>query len=257
MPTVYYLKATNSDLTGGADYTKRLDDTVASAGTLSVPLAPGGGNEDSLAFTPSGTPGAAGVTGNYTVEVNVTTAASSTTVQVAVARVNAAGTQQAISSFTATQSTGATGVKTFTLNSINLGTWAAGDRLKVVYRWRNTHSSATRTPVIQTGTTSTEVTAPWSPPVPLTPASLNTSIAPGSVAPAESPPTRTRGMGWGFSVEPPVVARIRVSWFEFSVPATSGSSTSLTPASISHSRSLGSPTAQWTSNVTMPSISRV
>ena len=78
----------------------------------------------------------------------------------AVARVNSAGTEQALSSFTAEQSAGTTGTKTFALNNINLGTWASGDRLKVYYRFRNTVASV-QSVTIGTGTTSAEATAPW------------------------------------------------------------------------------------------------
>ncbi len=253
MPTVYYLKATNSDLTGGADYTKRLDTVTATAATLSVPLAPGGGNEDSFAFTPAGVPGAAGVTGNYTVEVDVTTAGASTTVQIAVARVNSAGTQQSISTFTATQSTATTGVKTFSLTGINLGTWAAGDRLKVIYRWRNTHTSQTKTPIIETGTTNTEVTAPWAAPVPLTPAGLGTSIFPGSVPPSDTPSQRTRGMGSTTSVEPPIVSQIRVSFFEFEIPR---GGSNLTTVGLAHTRAQGAPVAHWALSTSPAALTR-
>jgi hypothetical protein len=254
MPAPYYLKATNSDLTGGADFTKRLDADVAAQGTLSVTIAKAA-SEDSLAFTPAGTPGVNGGTGSqsWTVKVNVTTAAASTNIAVAVARVNSAGTQQSISSFTAFQSSGSTGVKTFTLSSVNLGTWVAGDRLKVVYRFQNTHSSQTRTVVIATGTTDTQVTAPWAAPASLTPAGLGVDIAPGSVAPSLTAPTRTRGMGVTTSITPPNVSRVRVSWVELQIPEALSN---MNPTGLTHTRGQGSLTAQWSRSVSITGLSR-
>jgi hypothetical protein len=254
MPAPYYLKATNSDLTGGADFTKRLDADVTTQGTLSVAIAKAA-SEDSLAFTPAGTPGVGGGTGSqsWTVKVHVTTAAASTNIAVAVARVNSAGTQQSISAFSAFQSSGATGVKTFTLNSVNLGTWVAGDRLKVVYRFQNTHSSQTRTVVIATGTTNTEVLAPWAAPASLTPSGLTGDIAPGTVAPSDTVTTRTRAMGSAISVIPPNLSRVRVSFVVFE---TTQASTNMNPPSVTRTRSLGSLTAQWATSVSITGLSR-
>jgi hypothetical protein len=218
-----------------------------------VQVAPGGAAEDSRAFTPAGVPGTQGVTGTYTVKVNVTTSATNVSMSVAVARVNSAGTQQSTSSFTPTQSLGSTGVKTFTTNltNVNLGTWAAGDRLRVTYRFTNSHNSQTRTVVLQTGTTNTEVMAPWAAPASLTPPGLGVDIAPGSVAPANTSLTRTRAMGSTTSVIPPNLSRIRVS---FVVLETSQAGTNLNPASLTHTRAIGSTTAQWSTQVSLTGL---
>jgi hypothetical protein len=251
MPAPYYLKAANSDLTGGADFNKRLEVSTETAGTLSVQVAPGGAAEESRAFTPAGVPGTQGVTGTYTVKVNVTTSATNVSMSVAVARVNSAGTQQSTSSFTATQSLGSTGVKTYTLSSINLGTWAAGDRLRVTYRFTNSHNSQTRTVVLQTGTTNTEVLAPWAAPASLTPTGLGVDIAPGSVAPSNTSLTRTRAMGSTTSVIPPNLSRIRLSFFVFE---TTAATTNLSPVSLTRTRAQGSLTAQWSTSVSIPGL---
>src|SRR2546426_4685166 len=157
--TVYVLKSATSDLTGGADFTKELYPGAETAGTIAVSVA-ASATENSFGFPKAGDPGLSGATGNYTVETNVTVANANIQLSAAVARVNSAGTEQALSSFTAEQSAGTTGTKTFALNNINLGTWASGDRLKVYYRFRNTVASV-QSVTIGTGTTSAEATAPW------------------------------------------------------------------------------------------------
>jgi len=157
--TVYVLKSANSDLTGGADFNKELYPGSETAGTIAVSVA-ASATDISYGFTKAGEPGLSGVTGNYTVEMNVTVANSNIQLSAAVARVNSAGAQQAISSFTAEQSAGTTGVKTFSFTGIDLGTWASGDRLRVSYKLRNAVASV-QSVTIGTGTTSAEATAPW------------------------------------------------------------------------------------------------
>lgn len=163
MTTTYILKAANSDLSGGADFTRELSEGTETAGSISPSIA-ASATEDSFGFTPAGIPGASGGSGaqDYNpIEVNVTSGNNNIQISVAVARVNSSGTQQAISAFTAEQQASA-GLKTFSRTGIDLGTWASGDRLKVVYRFRNTHSHSSQACTIETGTTSAEVVAPWS-----------------------------------------------------------------------------------------------
>src|SRR2546425_1547754 len=157
--TVYVLKSANSDLTGGADFNKELYPGSETAGTIAVSVA-ASATDISYGFTKAGEPGLSGATGNYTVEMNVTVANSNIQLSAAVARVNSAGAQQAISSFTAEQSAGTTGVKTFSFTGTDLGTWTSGDRLRVSYKVRNTVASV-QSVTIGTGTTNTEATAPW------------------------------------------------------------------------------------------------
>jgi hypothetical protein len=157
--TTYVLRAANSDLSGGADFSKRLQVGTETAGSITISVA-GNATEDSFGFTDTGHPDDDGVTGDYTVEVSVLGLGLATiNLSVAVARINSAGVQQTISAFAAEQA-GTPGVKTFAFTAINLGTWAAGDRLKVVYRFRNT-LALTGSLDIQTGTTDAQVIAPW------------------------------------------------------------------------------------------------
>jgi hypothetical protein len=157
--TTYVLRAANSDLSGGADFSKRLQIGTETAGSITVSVA-GNATEDSFGFADAGQPDDDGITGDYTVEVNVLGLGLATiNLSAAVARVNSAGVQQAISAFAAEQA-GLVGIKTFAFTGINLGTWAIGDRLKVVYRFRNT-LALTGSLDIQTGTTDAQVVTPW------------------------------------------------------------------------------------------------
>src|SRR5213592_3788158 len=157
--TAYVLRSTNSDLSGGLDFNRELNPGTETAGSIAVSVA-AGATEYSFGFTRAGQPGVSGITGNYIVEMNVTVANANILLSTAVARVNSVGVLQTLSGFAAEQSAGSTGVKTFSLTSVNLGTWSSGDRLKVYYRFRNTAASA-QSVTLQTGTTSAEAMAPW------------------------------------------------------------------------------------------------
>jgi hypothetical protein len=189
MSTTYRRTDTNSGLTGGADFTKAVLDPAADATGSSSFSVVNLATEDSLGFTDVGVPGADGITGDYAVELDITTGATSYEISVAVARVNSAGVQQAISAFTAEQQATA-GVKTFTRTAIDLGTWAAGDRLKVVYRIRSTrdHGGAD-TITVAHGGTNNEVTAPWTSAPPLQ------SITVGKATETETAKTVTAAPG--------------------------------------------------------------
>src|SRR5213594_3058095 len=135
-PADYAFNMTNSDLTGGADFNKEIGDYIADF-SMTVSVAPNA-TEDSFGYTKAGVPGAAGVTGDYYINNYVTTANSNIMFSVAVARVNSSGVQQGSpSSFTAEQAM-SLGQKYFTFTGQSLGTWSAGDRLRVTYRFRNT-----------------------------------------------------------------------------------------------------------------------
>ncbi|TMI77087.1 MAG: hypothetical protein E6H05_01665, partial [Bacillati bacterium ANGP1] len=161
-PANYALNNTNSDLTGGLDFNKELGDYITDL-SIAVSVA-GVQTEDSFGFTKAGVPGAVGVTGDYIFSMYVTTANANIQLSAAVARVNSAGVQQAISGSATEQSAGTTGPKSFTFTAPALGTWSAGDRLRVTYRFRNTAASTQSvtfgTPVAGWGY-SNMVTAPW------------------------------------------------------------------------------------------------
>lgn len=160
MAKTFVLGSTNSDLTGGADFDRYLEEAPEGASTVS-PAVGAGATEISHAFTRAGVPGISGATGNYTVEVNVTSANSNIFLAIQIHRVNSSGTIQTSGGTTAEQQLSTTGVKNFSLTSQNLGTWASGDRLRVDYRFRSAAAHGNNSVNLETGTTNTEHVTPF------------------------------------------------------------------------------------------------
>jgi len=160
MPT-YILKTAASDLSGGADFNKVLSTGTEAASSITLGVG-AAATEDNYGFTASGVPNnAAWETGNWTVEVNVTTANMKLEASMAISRVDSAGAQQEISAFSAEQNAGAIGVLTFSFTSLAWTAGATGDRIRIVYRFRNTATmGGDQTAVIETGTVSCEVVSP-------------------------------------------------------------------------------------------------
>jgi hypothetical protein len=133
-------------------------------------------------FTEPADPDTAGGSGSrsYTVKINVTTAnlnQSAMTVQMN--RVNSAGTVQTTGSLTGSLDPGTTGVKTTTF-STDLGTFAAGDRMRMDFRCASL-SMSTQSSVIEVGLANgnEELTAPW------------------TIGPVTRPPIQSRVVGQG------------------------------------------------------------
>jgi hypothetical protein len=170
MAIVYLKRATDSDLTGvgltNVDFSKDLIAGAAGSSTeFQVSVASGGAEFRTLAFyTEAGEP-ASGGSGSQSfgaTEVRVITGNTSGQISVRRHRVNSSGTIQASGAFTAEQQANA-GVLTFAAQSIDLGTWAAGDRYLVEVRVRNSSAHGGAITVgIGTETTDDEDTAPWS-----------------------------------------------------------------------------------------------
>jgi hypothetical protein len=160
MPTTYYLSAIDSDLSGGWSINKKLLPSTESASTA-ILSARKSKTEESYAFTEPNIPSTGGTTGDYSIEINVTVGSTDIYLSVSVSRINSLGAVQSTSSTTSEQQATA-GVKTFNLSSVDLGTWASGDRLRVNYYHRNANTKDTVVITIQTGTTNTEHVTPWS-----------------------------------------------------------------------------------------------
>lgn len=168
MAVTYVLKATASDLTASpaGAFNVEASEGAATASTLSSGSLAAATSADGHAFTVAGNPAASGTsTGAFTVLVEVTTGQTDFTIQVQLARVNSGGTEQAASGFTATQAATA-GTKTFSggvLTNPGLGTWAAGDRLRVDIRFvRAAGGHGNTAVIIGTGSaTADTITAPW------------------------------------------------------------------------------------------------
>lgn len=161
MAKSYYLSSTDSDLSGGTLFNKGLSPSTSSAGTLSL-VVPAALTYDSYAWTEPGEPGVKGVnTGTFTIKVNVTVGGANISIAVQLSRVNSSGVVQASSSATATQSAGSAGVLTFTITNPSLGTWVAGDRLRVTYKLSNSSGMSSSSITLGTGTTNEEIATPF------------------------------------------------------------------------------------------------
>jgi hypothetical protein len=157
--TTYILTTVNSDLGGGADFSRALSLTTSTNATLAISVA-ASATEISYGFTPPDVPGTLGNTsGTFTFAVNITAANSTTALSISLSRVSATGAVLATSAATAETTLGATGVKSFTLVNPALGTWSAGERLRVNYIFRRTNTSAGSTTVRFNATSN--VVAPW------------------------------------------------------------------------------------------------
>ena len=153
----YYLSGTDSDLSGGADFNKKLLGSAETAGTITVSLAKNA-TETSYAFSEAGNPNNADWnTGGVTVEVYVTTRSPDVYLNVRADRVNSSGALQESSTSPGEQNLAATGLYTFNIASMDWAAGAAGDRIRIAYIFRNNNTKSTRSVDIQTGTTDTQV----------------------------------------------------------------------------------------------------
>jgi hypothetical protein len=113
------------------------------AGGASSDIATGnisaGASTNVYFFTDDPAPGADGATGDYSVVLRFSTGNAQIQASVALARVDSSGAQQTTTALSAEQASNA-GPLTFGFTAENLGTWAAGDRLRVRVQLRNQHS---------------------------------------------------------------------------------------------------------------------
>jgi hypothetical protein len=163
---VFYLGTTTSDLSGGADFNRYLDTEPGQVSSIAVSVAPSS-TETSYGFTADGAiPVGVDTVGSYSVRVRVVVPpgqdGDKLYLSVRLRRVNSGGTVQASSSegYGGSQVLYQVGIKTFNLSSIDLGTWASGDRLRVDYIFSNESSSQTPTVTIEAGSTDCEVITP-------------------------------------------------------------------------------------------------
>jgi hypothetical protein len=162
MSTEYFMTGDDSDLSGGSNFSKALDTTAPGDSTQGISVTTNTTETDFL-FTPGGDPGASGITGDYTVIVDITSGNADLQVDVAIHRVNSAGTSQASAASDGGEQTNAVGELTFTFTSADLGTWAAGDRLRVNLVQRDTSLHGDENTTYGIGSSGVRVTAPWSP----------------------------------------------------------------------------------------------
>lgn len=143
--TAYWLSLTASDLTGPnpSDWSKASTSSPVGwdgSTTLSCSVTKNS-TERNYMFTPAGVPGTSGATGDYHLFLRIATGDSNIRVSFQLHRVNSSGTVQSSSSTTAEQTPTSSAMMQFSLTGVNLGTWNAGDRLRVDIIVRNTATS--------------------------------------------------------------------------------------------------------------------
>jgi len=163
----FYLGEDVSDLSLGGAFTHDLEDASGVANTDPVTATNSNGTNQGYYVTPSGNEinNGASPAGTYTVEIDVTVAASGVNGRCKLQRRTSTGTLGSETAFTADQSMGTTGVKTFTFTDLALGTWATTDRLCVVFEVQNTNShGGAAGPTYDTLTTDAEVATAFAAP---------------------------------------------------------------------------------------------
>lgn len=162
MTTTYILRNQVSDLSGGNDFNLTLRQLTTGVLSLTINVA-ASATEDSYGFTQPGDPSNLGITGAYTVTLNITNGNNQIQLSIGLSRINNTGVVQQTSAFSLEQ-TASAGVKTFNFPATGLGTWNPGDRLRVTYRFRNTQTML-QTCVIEMNGANSAVVAPWTMPI--------------------------------------------------------------------------------------------
>lgn len=162
MARLYFLSNITSDLAGGTNFNRYLDYDITGGSTGISFAVNGGRTSTNYGYTRPLHPGRYGsFTGDYTVTSFVVTAATNLRLSIILRRINSAGTVQTSSAQTAEQSLGTTGLKSFTLTNVNLGTFAATDRLRVDYIVRNAGAHANQSTQLLSNDPQVFVRAPY------------------------------------------------------------------------------------------------
>jgi hypothetical protein len=149
--------------TPGTGYVALQDIPAAAASVPSggASVATSGGTYQWSIYTDVGVPGASGATGDYYGYITWGTGASVTglTATVTLNRVNSSGTVQSSSSAASIATTGAK--LAFSFTSLNLGTWASGDRLRIDIKATNTSTMTAGTMALAVNDGTSSITVPW------------------------------------------------------------------------------------------------
>jgi len=157
----YLLKQEDSNLTGGADFTKVISLTAEAADTLTVSVA-ASATELSYAITPATVPDFAQLPdGDWTQKVKVTAANSNIFLKIKLQRINSSGVMQQETVYTQESQLSSTSVFTFSFLNTQWQVGAASDRIRVVYAFRNANAGGSESVEIETGTIDTELRTPW------------------------------------------------------------------------------------------------
>lgn len=184
----------------GDNFDWEMDRTGEAVNSVGITVS-AGNTETDYFYTPAGEPGTDGGSGgqDYEVRVDIQTADADMEVSVQLNRVNSSCAVQSSSGFSSEQTADPAGQLTFTFSSLDLGTFASGDILRVDIACRSTAPHGNSSIDIGTGTGRTEVDAPWT----ISVATKN--YYSGGISAAQR---LTRGLGWAFGlVRRPAIAR--------------------------------------------------
>ena len=136
MSQTYYASNTTSDLTGGGDFDFSFLDATGTANTANTWTIAKTSTQAFDVFTESGNPSDQGdATGSWSYELNIVTGSADAQANVYLYRVNSGGTIQAgpieCAETDGNVYTTTAAVHTFTWSSPALGTFQAGDRVRV------------------------------------------------------------------------------------------------------------------------------
>lgn len=179
MATSYYLTTTASDLGTGSNFSNTLPATAPGTTTLALSVATAT-TETDFGHTQPGIPGTGGVTGDYDIRVAINTGNADLQLSVQIHRVNSAGTVQTSSSASSEQ-TASAGEKTFTFLSQSLGTWAAGDRLRLDLILRDTSAHGDESLTYDIGSAGVRISTPWTAPSPIAGTSAGVATVSGTL----------------------------------------------------------------------------
>lgn len=146
----YYNLSTNSDLSNGGLFNYNLNhNPPPSTQTFVVSLASQASNFG-YAYTPPLHPGTniTNFTSNYTANIDISVTNASIQANVQLHRINSTGTVQTSSAVTADQTMDPGPILSFSFTNLDLGTFAAGDRIRVDYGFRNTAHSTRESTIV-------------------------------------------------------------------------------------------------------------
>ena len=162
MSSIFYLGATNADLSQGTDFNKYLEISTESANSITVDRGVDNVNwVPSYAYTRLDSPdNPHWESGDITVIVRVTSLSRQLDMYISASRISSTGAVIETTTSTPVQGLSATGNYTFTIPSFAWAEGANSDRLRINYFARGTHNKLNSSMVIETGTTNASISTP-------------------------------------------------------------------------------------------------
>ncbi len=161
MGTTFYLGGTNADLSGGASFSKYLEEETESAGSITISRGDNSTFESDYGFTREDIPDNPNWNvGVITVKINVTNVSRNVVMKLSASRINSDGVVQETTDETGEQTLSSIQEYTFTIPTHNWDEGDESDRLRINYISRGTHAVQGGTVTIETGTSSASVETP-------------------------------------------------------------------------------------------------